>query len=246
MDPGRARQFYGSDYFQGGDYQDYAANEAALKRNFERLVRRMVDLRPAGELLELGCAFGYFLDLAREQWRVRGLDVSPAATAACRQRFGEAVICAEASSAELPRSHFDWVVGWDVIEHLDDPRACVRRAFELLRPGGLLALSTGDVSSFAARVCGRRWRLMTPPSHLTYFSRKGMRRLLDGEGFDEVSIGTLGYDRNLDFALFRLLPPRLYQAMQRRVPGLAAALRRASFYVDLGDVMLVVARRRID
>ena len=64
---------------------------------------------------------------------------------------------------------------WDVIEHLPDPRRTVEAAWERLRPGGLLALSTGDVGSMAARLHGRDWSLMTPPWHQFYFSRKTMR-----------------------------------------------------------------------
>ncbi len=133
--------------------------------------------------------------------------------------------------------------GWSAGEHVDAPRAYAARAFDLLRPGGYLALSTGDVGSRAARLLGRRWRLLTPPSHLTYFTRRGMERMLTDAGFSEVGFSTVGYARSLDFVAFRLLGEARYQRLVKRRSGLRAFLGARSFYLDLGDIMFVNARK---
>jgi hypothetical protein len=72
---------------------------------------------------------------------------------------------------------------WDYIEHWIDPSGDVRAAGELLRTGGALALSTGDIGSLLARLSGRRWHLLTPRHHNFYFSVPTMRRLLERAGF---------------------------------------------------------------
>jgi hypothetical protein len=66
---------------------------------------------------------------------------------------------------------------------LPDPRRTLEVAHDWLRPGGLLALSTGNIGSVAARLHGRDWSLMTPPWHQFYFSRRTLRRLLESVGF---------------------------------------------------------------
>src|SRR5438045_3277427 len=72
---------------------------------------------------------------------------------------------------ELPAEpgSLDAVVLWDVIEHLPNPRETLEAAGAWLRPGGVVAISTGDVDSLSARLHGRDWSLMTPPWHQFYF-----------------------------------------------------------------------------
>ena len=59
---------------------------------------------------------------------------------------------------------------WDTIEHLKRPDLFVQKAAADLRPGGLIALTTGDIGSLNARLRGARWRMIHPPTHLHYFS----------------------------------------------------------------------------
>ena len=243
MAPAAAADFYGVRYFRGGDYHDYQASEGAIRANFRRFADRLAAIDAGGRLLEIGCAYGYFLAEARARWECDGVDVSPDIVDACRRRSGGRVWAGDVAALDLDRAAYRWVVAWDVVEHLDRPRACLARACELLVPGGRVAFTTGDVSSLAARALGSRWRLLTPPSHLTFFSRRGVRSLLADAGFVDVRLGTAGYARTFDFACYRLLGQSRYAVLARRLPALAAAMQRRSFYVNLGDIMFVTARK---
>ena len=77
---------------------------------------------------------------------------------------------------------------WDYIEHAVDPRADVERARYRLRPGGLLALSTGDVGSLLALFPLDRWHLMTPRHHNYFFSARTLQLLLRDCGFEVVVV----------------------------------------------------------
>lgn len=243
MNPTQVKDFYGYDYFHGGDYYDYLSAEKIIKKNFSRFIHRLLEIRPSGVLLEMGCAYGFFLDLAKRYWDVTGVDVAPDVIAALKKRSSHTVHCGDISLLDLAISHYDWTVGWDMIEHVDEPRRVVRRCFDLLRPGGYLAFTTGDVSSWAARLCGHHWRLLTPPSHLTFFSKEGMRKMLRTEGFDHIKFQTVGYERPLDFMLFRLLGKLRYLNLLTKRPKLASYFKGKGFYMNLGDIMLVVGRK---
>jgi 2-polyprenyl-3-methyl-5-hydroxy-6-metoxy-1,4-benzoquinol methylase len=84
---------------------------------------------------------------------VAGLEPSQWACAQARERFR--LDCypetLEQSTRFAPAS-FDVVAMIDVIEHLSDPAAAIRRAAELLRPGGVLYLVTPDIDSLSAKV----------------------------------------------------------------------------------------------
>ncbi|MEK7084194.1 MAG: methyltransferase domain-containing protein, partial [Patescibacteria group bacterium] len=62
----------------------------------------------------------------------------------------------------------------------------------LLLPNGMIALSTPDVGSMVARVLGKRWHAYVPPEHLWYFSGSTMRRLLERNGFSDITVRKIG------------------------------------------------------
>ena len=70
-----------------------------------------------------------------------------------------------------------------------------------------------------------------------------MTRLLSDAGLEQIRIGTTGYDRSVDFTLYRLLGPRTYHALTSAGPPFRDRLKRAGFYVNLFDIMFVTARR---
>ena len=76
----------------------------------------------------------------------------------------------------------DVIVLLDVIEHLPQPRETLDLCSRHLNPGGLIVISTGDFASMAAKLSGPKWRLMTPPQHLWYFTPDSMRRMAAGLG----------------------------------------------------------------
>jgi len=239
----QSKSYYGQGYFNGGDYQAYEASAPFAKSNFRELKRRLSAIQSSGTLLELGCAYGYFLDEARSEWKVRGVDISAHAIQQAATRYGGAVTQGDFLELDFAETQYDWIVMWDVIEHLDQPQAYLDKCFKLLRPNGHIALTTGDVTSPAAQLMGKRWRLLTPPSHLTFFSAEGMRRLLEKAGLRWERRGTAGYRRSMSFALFRLMGKNMYDSMSQHAPRLMRWLDTRSFYVDLGDIMFVVAQK---
>ena len=186
------RRFYDRDYFQSADaakgYDDYRALEAGARATARARLRRMASLcggrRAAGrrEMLEVGCGTGCFLCEARAAgWDARGIEVSSYAVARARER-GLSVTCAAIEDIELARSAYDGIALWDVIEHLRDPASLLRALGRALRPGGVLALSTGDITSLCARLSGPRWHLFNLPEHLYFFSPQALRRILGAAG----------------------------------------------------------------
>jgi SAM-dependent methyltransferase len=230
--------YYTGDYFSGqhdDGYGDYQAAEPVLRREFARTVDYIRRFRPGGRLLELGCAYGFFLQEAKPYFDVTGIELAEDAAAHAR-RSGLDVRSGVADEATLASlGCVDVVVLLDVIEHLPEPHATLRLAVEHLSLGGLIVLTTGDFASLYARFAGRRWRLMTPPQHLWFFTPASMRRLAAALGLELVA---------LDHP-WKIVPLSLVFFQLRRMLGLGGRASAGGLGVPLNlfDAMRVVLRK---
>src|SRR4051795_1046167 len=169
--------------------EGYLAEERGRRRTAARLLDMVGRYAPAGPLLDVGCGHGLLLDEARRRgYDVDGLELSASAAAYAREVLGLRVHerTLEEHDAE---GGYAAIVLADVLEHLDDPPAAIRRCRELLRPGGVLCLVTPDPSSLTARVAGQRWWGFLP-AHTFLVPRLTLRELVLAEGLfvsDDVS-----------------------------------------------------------
>jgi SAM-dependent methyltransferase len=242
---------YGSGYHESEEYLDYAGQREVLAENFrDHLVRMARHGASGGRLLEVGCAYGFFLAEAAQRFEeAHGIDVSAGAVRYARERLGVSAEQGDVVRHRTP-APYDAVCLWDTIEHLADPRAALDSAARVLRPGGMLFLTTGDAGSLVARLRGRRWRMIHPPTHVHYFTRAGMRRLLADVGLAPVEIASTPVRRqvgnvlhNLDRFGRSLAVRAAARALLRHGPrGLLVRRLR----LDLGDVMFVAARREAE
>ena len=153
-----------------------------LRRRHHALRRRVLArLAPGGALLDLGCGSGSFLrELRRDpRWRGVGCDLSRAALAQAAGQ-GLPVWLGDLTAARGP---LDAATLWEVLEHLPDPLAALRELRRLLRPGGLLLLSTPNAASLQAAAWGPWWAGWDPPRHLHLFTPRTLARALVAAGF---------------------------------------------------------------
>ena len=169
---------YGESYYRGGHdavFSDYTGQEAARRRSARRKLWALRHLPPrmarGGRLLDVGCAAGFFLAEAQAWYEVQGVELSAWSSAYARDKLGLKVFTGTLAQALLPSAVFDVITLWDVIEHVPDPVALLADAARVLAPSGSLVLTTGDWGSAYAQRHGVHWHLMTPPWHLTMFSR---------------------------------------------------------------------------
>jgi 2-polyprenyl-3-methyl-5-hydroxy-6-metoxy-1,4-benzoquinol methylase len=239
-----ATKLYGDEYFCGHEYLDYCADKAFFQKNFSARLKDVLRHSSGGRLLEIGAAYGFFLDLAKQHFQVVGYEVNPRAARHARETFGVDVRSEDflISTPTDIGGPVDVTVMWDVVEHLERPDQYLAHVAQLSRPGATLYITTGDIDSRLARWRGRKWRMIHPPTHLHYFSRATLTRLLAHHGFRVKNVKAVPYARSVRQILYSVLvlrmgKPRVYEAFARLTPA------RWGISVNTFDIMQVIAEK---
>jgi SAM-dependent methyltransferase len=224
------------------DDDAYLDEEEGRRRTSRRLLEMLAGHVPGGRLLEVGSGHGLLLDEARSRgYETEGLELSRASASYARTVLNLPVREIAIEDPRLDGERFDAIALVDVLEHLDDPVAALRRCTDLLAPGGALMVVTPDPSSMSARLAGARWWGYLP-SHAHLIPGAVLREIMTAEGL------VLAEDRPLvrTFSLGYWIA-----GMAERGGPFGAMLRAAAarlpptamVSLSLGDERVVVVRK---
>lgn len=194
----------------------------ARQRILLELTRRFV--APGGRILDVGCGTGYFLEEARAEFDVHGIDFSDTAVRMCHGR-GLSTVSNETLDDLASRATpaFDAITFLDVIEHLDDDIGALKAARPLLASSGVVVITVPAYMFL--------WSKHDDDNqHRRRYVAKAVRRALEMSGF-RVELVT--YFNTLLFPLAlarraaqRLFPKEAYDELALPAPWLNRALRR--------------------
>jgi SAM-dependent methyltransferase len=191
------------------------------RARFDELARFVRRTETTGRFLDFGCGNGGFLD-AMSGYNGVGLEISADGPEGVVQhgRIITGDILAETLPATgLSFGSFDFIVAWDVLEHLAAPEEQMRRLHTLLKPGGRLYLTLPNSASWIARLSGEKWNMLLL-EHLWYFSPETVTRFLKRVGFATDLIKPIGYPVDLASAFLRAR--QTYGDLVPPVPGFLA------------------------
>jgi 2-polyprenyl-3-methyl-5-hydroxy-6-metoxy-1,4-benzoquinol methylase len=174
------RTFYEESYHEG-------EKEDALKSSKAfHITERLWRMTGGSRLLDIGCSTGIFLNGAKRRFYVKGVEYASWSAEFARRVYGLTVYNSTLEEAHFGNAQFDAVTFFEVIEHVHDPTAFLCEVNRILRPGGVVAISTGNVDSLEAMVRRRKWYYFAPKFHLYYFSLRTLERMLRKTGFEVV------------------------------------------------------------
>jgi SAM-dependent methyltransferase len=227
--------------YAGGAYHDYVAARAMKIRHFEDRLADFGDRVQPGRLLDVGCSCGYFLEVAAARgFDVHGVEFSRNAIAAASPNIRPRIF--EGTLEHMPDSGpFDVVSAFDLLEHVHEPRAFLRRCAGVLKPGGLLLISTPDTEHFLRFVMRSRWPMLQPMQHLFLFSRRALAGALRAEGFDDVRTATGYKTLSLDYLIDQItsLNPVLSRTLLALTRVLPQSVRGRPRRVNIGEILAV-------
>lgn len=242
------KTIYNENYFRGYEYFDYVADKAVIQKNFgKRLKQINVNHKSFNKtnVLEIGCAYGFFGEVFTNNFKnaeYTGIDIVSHAINYGKFEFGLNLILVNYLTFSTLEK-YSHVFMWDVIEHLSRPDLFIEKISREILKEGELHITTGDINAFLPKIQKRKWRMIHPPSHLHYFTKKSLILLLNNHGFDIKSVSYKPVFRSVKqifYSLFLLNKPNrsFMEKMFEKIPE--------SWFIPLNtyDIMHIIAVKR--
>ena len=190
-----------SEYFEdtSAGYTSYIEQEKSLRATFRRL---MINLKKrnvtGGDLLEVGCGYGYLLDEASSFFETRtGTEFS---IQAVTEASSKADHIYQGGIEQIPvDKKFDCIIINQVIEHVYKPVEFLETLITHLNPGGRMVIATPDMGSFWRRVMGHHWPSFKIPEHILFFDKHSLHKLMGQVGL--LQIKSLPYSHAFPLSL---------------------------------------------
>ena len=173
-------------YFKAKNTHAPTIRESYLRTAQSQL--RLIQKYASGtNLLDIGCAHGFFLFSASEAgYTTKGVEISQDAVAYARKEFGLDIEAKPFEELRFAENHFDVVTLWQVLEHVPYPLMMLKEVHRILKPGGLLVISTPNIEGIPAKILRKRWwdikRL-----HINQFTTKTLTDVFRNAGFKNIS-----------------------------------------------------------
>jgi 2-polyprenyl-3-methyl-5-hydroxy-6-metoxy-1,4-benzoquinol methylase len=189
----------------GISYNYNAANAEFSHRHLNPSVSRLLQNVPPGAVvMDAGCGNGSFISLFQDRnWQLHGSDLSPTGIEIARKTFPNInffLADGQTLYADFLKTvgPVDVVLSTEVIEHVYDPRGFLRNCYELLKPGGIIILTTRLSQNLLLAITGRMDRHFTvlwDHGHIKFWSRKTLTQALQETGFTSIAFGTAWFSR---------------------------------------------------
>ena len=245
----RAFRIEEDDYFKGAYMSTMEKDgriDPCIEGLYSEILYNLSNRVPLGRLLDVGCAMGHFIGFAKRYgWEVEGVECSPYAARYAEEHYGVKVhpVCV-LQDANLPKASYNSCVLVEVIEHLADPRETLTEIWRLLEPGGVVYLTTPNLTCYRSLLLREEWDAVIPIGHLYYFDDASLRNLLSSVGFIDVEnlTGSSDFEEELELAeksgQCKLTPEELAKVKElARLDREEAAEKGSKNRRDLGLVM---------
>lgn len=202
-----------------------------------------------GKVLDVGCATGYFLEVAQSfGWEVAGVELSAYSAGLAAAKFGKQIFNGTLEQAAYPAATFDLVTLSDLIEHVPDPLAFLNEVRRILKPGGLVVIVTPDLQSLTERVMRGKWSHYKL-EHIYYYSQATINSCLEKSGFTPVKIKPAPKYLNLAYIInqFAIYPHPLLTPLARILDQLVPQrLKQHNIPVLCGEMMVIARSPSVD
>lgn len=165
--------------------------------NYQRDLKLILRLKPAGNFLDVGTNVGFFLNYAKKmgRWNLFGVEPSPSLSGMAEKHFGLNMRRSYLEDAGFEDNFFDVITMTDVFEHITNPDKILRESRRILKPDGVLFIKVpnGLFNIFKfhlARITGRlsNYDIFDSYEHVIHYSGSTLKKMLKKNGFAAVKM----------------------------------------------------------
>lgn len=227
--------------YVSGPYAAYVRARDLKLLTFRARARQIAARARGARLLDVGCACGYFVEAALESGLdPYGLELSDVAISAAPDVVRPRLMQGDVNHLLAQRLEpFEVVTAFDIVEHVFDPIQFLASLTPLLRPGGLLVLTTPDTGHPLRRLMGSGWPMLQPLQHTVLFSRRSLAQALQKVGFMSIDLAPARKTLTADYLAGQVaaLNPALGRAYGLGARFVPKAIRQQALGVNIGEMM---------
>ena len=200
-----------------------------------------------GKVLDVGCATGYFLEVAKEAgYEPFGVEFSNYSSQMAKRLFGDdSIFCGTLEQCDFPDLMFDVIAMSDFIEHVKDPIVTLTKASQLLKNDGVIMIMTPNTNTLSNKLMGKRWTHYKL-EHFYYFNLSSLQILAEKCGLEVAYFEKSKKAMNIEYLYtqFRVykhwLFTPLFSVLHKILPE---KIRSTNLYISLGEMVLILKKK---
>jgi SAM-dependent methyltransferase len=170
------------------NYPDHKKAAQKMYAGFADLIIRRSRDNQNYKLLDIGCSYGFFLELFNHKPNFEKFGVELNKKAAARaKKIADHLYDIPIEKFDV-EDKFHFITMFELIEHVIDPKGLLIQVKQMLEKEGYILVSTPDAGSFFFRLLGKKWPSIHPAAHNFYFNSSNFQLLAEKCGLEVVSI----------------------------------------------------------
>jgi len=176
-------------YGKRNKISEYFKREKYYRDVAVSIIKQIKKYQKKGKLLDVGCSYGLFLEEARKAgFEVYGLEMEKETADFAKKKFNLEII--DTNFENFENGQYDVITFIDVLEHLPNLKKVLLKVSKMLKKDGILFIQYPNIESLAFRLTKEKWNWFLPGIHLYQFSTVSLKKILEENSFNILSIRT--------------------------------------------------------
>lgn len=244
------KKLYAENYYRAWGVSGTSENQITRQMKRATFQLRLASINQfvrSGKVLDVGCATGYFLEVAKEEgFEPFGVEFSAYSAQIAKKIFGDdSIFCGTLEQCDFPDLMFDVIAMSDLIEHVKDPHVTLTKASQLLKNDGVIMIMTPNTNTLSHKLMGKRWTHYKL-EHFYYFNLSSLRILAEKCGLEVVYFEKSKKAMNIEYLYtqFRVykhwLFTPLFSFLHKILPEKICS---KNLYLSLGEMVLILKKK---
>lgn len=205
-------------------------------------IRRILQYKEEGNLLDIGCGMGFFLEHASKFFDIYGSDISEYGINEAKNRVPNIGLCiGDVQQIGIKTNSFDIITCFDVVEHLKTPEEAFKECYRILKDTGLLIVTTPNMSSFGCSYKKENWFAYRDSTHISLLKNEDWLTMLNACGYQ---IREVFYDGLWDTPYLTWVP-KILQTIFIKYPSVVLFGFGLKFPQKYGENICIVAEKKV-